>query len=271
MNFEILNPTNVVFEISMISSIIIAIILIKIQKIHQNQNSLAILTKSTGLFMIAMLIVNIFFAISHMDVLLGIYINREVLYAISYAFYFILWILGINFFLNNIVRLPPDRVGRFRRTTNLLNFQLVFTFLLTIFTSGILRSVRENPHFGDLVEGSFALISQGAIITFIYFYRQLGFELNKNSSKVIKARLQLMRYSVLLQIVISLTVAVGTTVLLLNRYDDAYVEMYTFSTICILTVLCSLILIWSINIPNRLRIRFNLTPSRFEYVLKSRT
>ena len=255
------------FHIGLVAALIIGGFLWKTLRLKQH-GAMNVIANTTALILLSAFIMNVFLVIGHLNEISDVFAdtNEEAAYAVGYALYFIFFIIGNRRFLKSIIRLPAHRRGSFNWVNRLLNLQVLLTVILSVFTSGFIASVRSNPDYNDFVEASFALISQIAIISFVYFYRALGTERDKNASKLLKARLQLMRYSILTQILMSLGILIGALFLATNTGNSNHVEFYIFTFISIITVLFSVITYMSITIPNRVRVAYNIAPRRFQFI-----
>ncbi len=182
----------------------------------------------------------------------------------GFAMYFAGWLLGLSKFTNEIIRLPENRKAQFQYFNRILSFLVVISIVGIYFALAFpliqFNSVR-------LVSLSFIIISSIASFGFFFYYRVLGREIDKNASKLIKARLQLIRYAIQIQLFLLLAVILGVSAIILGA-RDIVAETLTFGLASIIMSVCGLIFRWVIYIPNRIRMRFNLTATRFKYIQK---
>ncbi len=200
-------------------------------------------------------------------------IDEQTLFALTYAIYFLLWVLANSYFLNQIARIPEDRRTQFEIVKWLLRLELFALIVMALTTAGIFPFY-DMGLFGlaknDLVELTFVLLAILALFTFTYFYSALGREKENNASKLIKARIELMQYAILAQIIVSFVIVIGAGLLLSNLIpEDRVVEFGLFTVTSIVSLVTNIIMLSSINIPQRVRVRFNIAPKRFKFVMQS--
>jgi hypothetical protein len=129
--------------------------------------------------------------------------------------------------------------------------------------------LQESDLYFDIIELFFGVASQLGIILFLYFIWNLRHERKINKSKLTKARLELVIYSIIMQILVSITILVAVLFLIFyakTEDQERFIEMTMFLILSSLIVLSSIIIIWSLYIPNWIRKRFNLLPERFEKI-----
>ncbi len=180
----------------------------------------------------------------------------------GFAMYFAGWLLGLSTFTTHIVRLPEDRKARFQNFNRILSLLVIITiigiYITLSFPSTTFKSIR-------LVTLSFIIIASFATLGFFFYYKVLGTEIEKNASKLIKARLQLIRYAIQTQLILLLGAILGNSVIILG-FSKAIAQTFVFAVASILFVSSGVVFRWVIYIPHRIRIRFNLTATRFKYI-----
>lgn len=259
--------------LSFLSFVIVSVFLFRLWNMRKEHSAMKIITTSAGTITLAMALINVVIGFTYLRYVFEPIknISEQSSYAVAYVIYFILWVLGNNYFLNHIARIPRNRIRRFKVVRQILNIEILLTAMLGIYATQLVPFINygEFVDFTTVVEIAFVLISQLAMITFVYFYKALGQEQQKNASKLTKARIQLMRTTILLQIVLSVVIGVAAGLLIFGLTEDVYIEFFLFLVMNIVSVSTSLIIYSTVNIPNRVRIRFNIAPSRFKYITSS--
>ena len=250
-------------------SLLIAYFLINLRKLHKSYDMIKDLTSSLIIIQLGYLVLNIALVIASVEVFLPQDINEDAIYAFGYLSFLILWILGYNRYLHKTIRLSSDKLTSFNWVNRLLNIPIGMAFVLGIIVMEIIPPLSDYVFsFIDLMELSalsFAAMSQIALVTFYYFYRKLNQEQSKNSSKLIKARLQLLAQSIVPQVILSIFIVAATLLIFFGFYSTEIIPIL-FVGMSVMTVISSIYINWAINIPNRIRMKFNLSPNRFKFI-----
>jgi hypothetical protein len=262
------------FYITAVTSFIIYAFLVRLLLMRRKHKALNVVTTTSGLIIFAMGLINSIIAYSYARYKYpeSITFQEQSLFALAYTIYFVLWILGNNYFLNKIARIPPHRRTQFRMINIIMNIEIVITAMLAVIFSNIIPSARETFGFTEnngRVEIVFVVVSQIALITFVYFNRALKNEQTNNASKLIKARLQLLRYAIQAQILLSIVIGVFAFLIVMAQFQGLLLEFGLFGSMSVLSLTTALIVYSSINIPNRVRVRFNIAPKRFNYIVRA--
>lgn len=185
---------------------------------------------------------------------------EEITLAIGYFVYYALWLYGNNYFINNVIKIPASRLKVLKRANRIVNLQIVISLvsiIVAIFAPMLVSRIL------------FLLASQFALFTFYYFYKQIQNEQQINRSILVKARLYLVKQSVVFQIFISTTVLLGVIALLLFGIDDistGIIELVIFGFYNIFAVSSAIFINFSFYIPNFVRKRYGLQKSRLSRV-----
>lgn len=201
---------------------------------------------------------------------------EEIIYAAGYFLYYALWLYGINYFVNNVVKIPEERKSFLGRVNVLINFQIIVSLLFAIFVLVVSETqpVQGNDDYFDLIEASFAILSQIAILMFVYFLRNLRREQHINLSKLAQARIELIKYTIYNQIFLSISILIVSIYLVFgsrSQEQDTIAEAILFTIFNITNIVSSFLLVLSIRIPSYVRERYNITSGRFEAIRRLQT
>ena len=265
MTFEQTFARITIAELSL-GVVFLSAILIQFLIILRQHRATKSLVLSMGIIVTGMVIALILSAIGELYWLGPIPVGKQdSFFMAGFAMYFAGWLLGLSKFANEIIRLPESRKAQFQ------NFNKVLSFLVMLSIAGIYFALAfPFTQFNSirLVNLSFIIIASLAGFGFLFYYRVLGTEIDKNASKLIKARLQLIRYAIQLQLLLLLAIILGVSAEIIFKVSDAIAETFIFGAITIVLCVSGLIFRWVIYIPNRIRMRFNLTATRFKYIQK---
>ncbi len=243
----------------------ISIIVIILLSLYQRRRHEAMkkITDPIIILLISMLLIPLVFSASRTAIVLTgeNQYNQAGSFAFVFALYYVLWIIGINKYLNQIIRIPKSRIFKFQRIQKLLYTGSIATFILTIIAFSI---------EGNLLELLFGIVALFALFSFLYFRSVILNEKDKNASKLIQARLDLYNYSVISQIVLLIILILGAMILSLDLITDGpKAEFFVFSALDLITIISAIVLFNTINIPNFIRYRYNLNPKRFKFIAKA--
>lgn len=267
--FEIHTP--IFLGINLFFIFIIIYIILKVYHYQQNHKAIATLTIPLILFMLSELTLDVALFIGRFIYVFGYVINEVLAYTFGYMLYFIFWIIGMNNFLRQTIRLPP------RNHTQFIRIQFGLYVLAVIAgIAGVLAFVLSRSElyftltYDELFQAIFLLMSQIAILVFIFFAVVLTREKKMNTSKLIKARFDMLKYAVFVQILISLNVLEVAFMLYFNTIAEYILEFYSFMFLETLTIISTILLYNSIHIPNFIRAQYILSSRRFSRIRKSR-
>lgn len=270
-NYDILS-----IIIASLSSIFMIYLIAKFTKIYQTNELIRSTASALILIVLGFVTLSLVIGIVSFNYLYDWGFKDDAFFAFGYLSFLILWIMGYNRFLKNTIRLNKDKLRSFKIINRLLNIPITISAFLLITVINIIPAwtnyVTGYISITDLSLASFGIMSQIGVITYVYFYRKLNHERVNNSSKLIKARLQLLSYSIIPMILQSLIILGSVLYLYINNLDgDMFYIILSgiFIFINTMTATASLFIMWSIKIPNRIRVRFNLAPSRFKYIQKA--
>ena len=250
-----------------ISTIVVVLVLYFIfSVIRQQRTSPGIQSLTIPLIFMLLSILSITISIfaGRLDYVFERDLQEVVYYTVGYTLYFVFWILGMGRFLRDTVRLPPENRAQFKRVQLLL---YLIAFLLAIGTAVAMVQPGDSTLLGlrynEFFQYAFFIISQFSILAFLYFAVVLNREKAKNASKLVKARLDILRYGVLLQVLLSFNVLIAALFLALTSIPDYIQEFFTLGSVQIIAAFSAYVIYSSIKIPHFVRARYNLTPRRF--------
>jgi len=261
------------FYVTAIISFVSVGFLLRVLYLRRQHSAMKIVTNTSALVTLAMYVITAFIALSYSRYVFPTFqsLDEQTVFALTYASYFLLWILANQYFLNKIARIPENRRTQFELVKWVLRLEIAVLVFLALATAGVIP-VLNLGLFGldknTMVELIFVLLSIAALFTFIYFHRSLGREKDNNASKLIKARVQLLQYAIFSQIILSLAIVIGAGLLFANALPvDQIVEFGLFTTVSVISLVTNYIMSASVNIPNSIRVRFNIAPKRFKFVM----
>lgn len=214
------------------------------------------------IFMFPMILVGLVFLSSRLMIVLfadNIY-NQAASFALIYASYFFFWVIGMNRFMKGIIRLSRSKMLRYSYLQKLLYMMALI---------GVLQGIAAFFVSENIYEQYFAFIALLAFISFIYFYKVVRTERSKQSSKLMKSRLTVFSYSILFQVFISVILIGGAIILSLDLFPANISESIFFSILQFFALTSVVLLRAVVEIPEFIRIRFNISSSRFENVLEA--
>lgn len=186
--------------------------------------------------------------------------NQAASFALIYSSYFLFWVIGMNRFMRGIIRLSKSKMLRYSLLQKLL-------YLMALI--GILQEIAAFFVSENTYELYFAFIALLAFFSFLYFYMMILAERKKQSSKLMKSRLTVFNYSVLLQVIITMILIGGSVILSLDLFPANISEFIFFSILQILSLISVVLLRAVVEIPDFIRIRFSISSSRFENVVEA--
>ncbi|MCY3410647.1 MAG: hypothetical protein INQ03_03320 [Candidatus Heimdallarchaeota archaeon] len=261
------------FIFSIMASIAVGFIFYKVWKKRRTHNAMVKLTNPYVMMLLAMLSVPIILAAGTLDQFIADWkdINERGVFFIGLTNYFIYWILGTNLFLKSIIRLPEDRKKQFNRLQKLIAFVIAMDVIYAILSWILISIDLGDYNVTNLLELGFAISALIGLFVFLYYYRSLKQEINKNASKLIKARIAMLSNAVFTQILFVLVIFIGTTILAfdIKIIEDELLESTMFLILNTIAFVSSVVIYQSIDIPNRVRARYNITPKRFNFAVKA--
>lgn len=201
-------------------------------------------------------------------------VAEEAVYSTAYLLYLSSWLFGNNKFLQDMIRLDENRKNTIigiNRNINYLVFILVFLSLFTAIRLFLPNIQDQSDLYYTVIELFFGVASQLSIVIFIYFIFSLNRERRENRSKLSKARLELIIYSILVQIIMSVIILVGIIFLLgipSGNYNSSTIESIMLLGMICMTIVTCIIIISSLTIPEWIRKRYDIGKNRFDPVKK---
>lgn len=265
------NYYGMIFVMSVICFAIIAVIFMKVIRKRRSHFAMKKLTNPYIVMMAAMIAVSIVLAIGNIPYFFGLTVtNQQGVFFIGLTFYFILWIVGTNMFLKGVIRLPENRKRQFARLQMIVGVVIVLDILFAVLSFVLSTVTIENFDATTILEMGFAISALIGLVIFIYYRNALNVEIKKNASKLIKARIEMLKNAVTTQIVFVFVIAVGSTILFTNSgiVKDEIIETVMFFLLNIIGVINTFIIFNSIDIPTSVRVKYNITPRRFNFTVK---
>jgi hypothetical protein len=275
-----ISETNMQLSTFIVTTLVVVgllFILLQLTRLYRLHSTMSDITYSIILIVLGFIIMNTIVGYVAMylafDLAPLINVSMTVYFSVGYISYLLLWILGINHYLKRIIRLTNDKLASYKRINLLIKIQIGIMLSLIVILLNIIPPLTSYVEsvitIGMLSQYLFVLTAIIALGTFSFFYRMLKNEQEKNASKLIKARLELLKLSIIPQIFVSLGILAGTFGLIINTgYPTFVVIGPALIWVAVMTMMSSIISLWSVNIPNRIRIRFNIAPTRFKYIAK---
>jgi len=129
----------------------------------------------------------------------------------------------------------------------------------------MIGTIPQGSNFSEII---FAVI---AIFSFLFFYLFLG-ELKVRQKEItgpyVKARIELFTWTVYVQLILGFVLFGGSMFLALDIIQASIGEFLIFSTIQIIAVSTCILLYNTVEIPNFIRKKYNLTAERFKLAMR---
>ena len=174
-------------------------------------------------------------------------------------------------FLKGVIRLPENRKKQFARLQKIVGLVIILDIIFAILSFVLSTVTIPNFDSTTFLEMGFAVSALIGLVIFIYYRNALSVEIKKNASKLIKARIEMLKNAVTTQIVFVFVITVGSTLLFTNSgiLSDEIIETSMFFFLNIIGVINTFIIFNSIDIPSSVRARYNITPRRFNFTTKA--
>lgn len=194
-------------------------------------------------------------------------VNEEQVLTFGYLAFFALWNLGVLLYTRRAIKIPEERKSFVNSVTRVI-FGLITTALLVAFIIQLPED-KTSDFYSNLTILFFAVFTIASIFLYIYFYRNLGFELKSNTSKLTLSKIVILRYSIIL--LLGVTVLILLSAILFFLIDDpiseAWTSLITYGFIAILNLIAGVFTYWSAFIPDWLRKRFDISSKRFQRMI----
>lgn len=265
----------VVFYYASFTLVIQIIGVYRYQSILRSKEGVRMISRGLGLMLLSNLILVLTIITGQLDDFMRPYyyfnLYEETVYSVGYLLFLSVWLYGNNYFVNKTIMIPDHRKKFFKIANNIINSLITTLVLLALISliGSLDPDLQESDLYFDIIDLFFAAASQLAIILFLYFIWNLRHEKQLNKSKLTQARLELVIYSIIMQILVSITILIAVIMLISyaqSEDQERMIEMTMFLILSTLLVFSSTIIIWSLYIPNWIRKRFNLLPERFEKI-----
>ena len=270
-------PEIIVFYVSVVCLLLNIILTGYYWRLRRQSPLYGLIAKGLEFMLFALFILNMTGLIGSIDdALRNIYvinIYEENVYSMGYLLYLSFIFYGMNRFLGDTIRLDEARKDSITGANRSINYLIVLLVVLAGFSSLnlFIKNLQNNEIFYNIIEFLFAIISQLAIIIFIYFAWNLNDERKETKSKLSKARLELIIYCLIIQIIISLEILIATMMLVFiskNQNTDRVIESFLFIFMNMTIVIAFFIVVSSLSIPNWVRNRYDLGSERFSKIIE---
>ena len=175
---------------------------------------------------------------------------------INWISYLVMGYIGLTKYIKNVFRVPQ------KRTINYYHFPKIFLFSAMIsLINGLIRFITEMNRNLTIIISSINYV----IIFFamLYLYFLLNQELTVNISRLSKARIKLFQYIVAFQTIQFFLLVMGVLILLLVVDKGWILNIVGVIIVVPIGVLSGIFLLWSVDVPEFLRKRYNLESDRF--------
>ncbi len=163
---------------------------------------------------------------------------------LSFSLFLVFWLLGAVHYFRHSARIPKRRKKTFKVIYSLMIALAVSFLALVIYPNDTLRT----------------LLILAGFVAVIMFYFVVRNEIEKNSSKLAKAKLSLFEYSIIMVIIPTLLSFLRPYYLAKQAYDLAIIALLPF---IIFAVPGSLFAYWSLNVPEWIRNKYQIPTQRY--------
>ena len=163
---------------------------------------------------------------------------------LSFSFFLVFWLLGTVHYFRHSARIPKKRKKMFKVIYSLMVALAASFLVLIVYPNNALRT----------------LLILAGLATVIMFYFAVRKEIEKNSSKLAKAKLTLFEYSIVMVIIPTLISFLRPYYLAKQAYDLALIMLFPF---LIFAVPGTLFAYWALNVPEWIRNKYQIPTQRY--------